>query len=349
MGLQDYTYRLKAMAGDSAPHDELGVSGDLSGGTITLEDRGGGDVAWQVSGGPASVGIPLRSVNQAAAGGGMTIAMTIRMVNYGSVDFAYFIGAGPNAPSSGTDNPGIGFGRTSSGTARARYKAETSTLTWSRATGSDFTVVLTVEMNYSGSSDRMSAQHDATTTTSTATTATASDIDTFWVQGLNSAVIQVKDFVAWGEELSLTDRETLRDNGIRATLDAGDSTPPVLTSPVGTQTGSTTATVGATTDEGNGTLYAVVTTSATAPSAAQIEAGEDHTGAAAAWDGSVAVASPGAKTLNATGLAASTSYYAHLLHVDAAANDSNIVSSAQFTTAAAGGSAALLKLMQTLH
>lgn len=115
---------------------------------------------------------------------------------------------------------------------------------------------------------------------------------------------------------------------------SADTTAPVLTTPTGTATGSSTATVGATTDEGNGTMYAVVTTSATQPSVAQLKAGQDHTGAAAAWGGSVAVSSTGAKTLNATGLTASTTYYGHVVHTDAATNDSNRVSSSSFTTSA---------------
>lgn len=117
---------------------------------------------------------------------------------------------------------------------------------------------------------------------------------------------------------------------------ATDTTAPVLSSPTGSVTTPTTATVGATTDEGNGTMYAVVTTSATQPSVAQIKAGQDHTSAAAAWAGSQAVASAGAKTLNATGLAQNTTFYAHLVHTDAAANDSNRVSSASFTTGQRG-------------
>jgi hypothetical protein len=64
---------------------------------------------------------------------------------------------------------------------------------------------------------------------------------------------------------------------------------PVLTSPVGTSTGSTTATVGATTDTGSGTLYYVVTTSATQPTAAQIKAGQNNTGSAAVASGNQAV------------------------------------------------------------
>lgn len=114
--------------------------------------------------------------------------------------------------------------------------------------------------------------------------------------------------------------------------DAADVTAPTLSSPVGTATGTTTATVGATTDEGNGTMYAVVTVSGTAPSAAQIKAGQDNSGSAAAWNGSQAISSTGAKTFSATGLASATAYYAHVVHTDAASNDSNVVTSSQFTT-----------------
>ena len=120
------------------------------------------------------------------------------------------------------------------------------------------------------------------------------------------------------------------------TSGGGDVTAPVLTSPTGVTTGTTTATVGATTDEDNGTQYAVVTTSATAPSAAQVKAGQDHTGSAAVWAGNAAISTTGAHTHSATGLTASTAYYAHLMHEDAATNQSNVVSSAQFTTNAAG-------------
>lgn len=113
---------------------------------------------------------------------------------------------------------------------------------------------------------------------------------------------------------------------------AADTTAPVLSAPTGAATSSRTATVGATTDEGNGVLYAVVTSSATQPSVAQIKLGQDHTGAAAVWSSTLAISSAGAKTLPATGLAANTAYYAHFVHTDAAANNSNRVTSAAFTT-----------------
>lgn len=114
----------------------------------------------------------------------------------------------------------------------------------------------------------------------------------------------------------------------------GDVTPPTLTSPIGTATGSTTATAGATTDEANGTMYAIVSTSGTAPTATQIQAGQSASGAAAAWSGNQAITTTGAKTLSATGLTASTTYYAHVQHKDAAGNNSTVVTSTSFTTSA---------------
>lgn len=152
---------------------------------------------------------------------------------------------------------------------------------------------------------------------------------------VHNARVQSKSITSTGNTTANFGNATLnRNNAALIVFDetSPDTTAPVLTSPTGTATGSTTATIGATTDEGNGTMYAVVTTSATQPTVAQIKAGQDHTGAAAAWGGGQAISSTGAKTLNATGLTASTNYWGHLVHTDAAANDSNRVTSAQFTT-----------------
>ena len=119
----------------------------------------------------------------------------------------------------------------------------------------------------------------------------------------------------------------------------GDTTAPTLTSPTSASTGSSTGQGTVSTDEGNGTMYSVVSTSVTAPSVAQIQAGNDSTGSAAAWSGNQAIASTGVKTFNATGLTASTGYYFHFQHRDAATNDSTVSTSAQFTTDALGSTA----------
>lgn len=114
----------------------------------------------------------------------------------------------------------------------------------------------------------------------------------------------------------------------------GDTTAPVLFSPACSATSATTASGSVSTDEGNGTLYAVITTSSTAPSVAQIQAGQNHLGAAASWAGSQVVSSTGSKTISPTGLTHSTTYWAHFQHRDAASNDSAVVTSASFTTPA---------------
>ena len=122
----------------------------------------------------------------------------------------------------------------------------------------------------------------------------------------------------------------------------GDTTAPTLTSATGSGTGATTASGGVTTDEANGTLYAVCQLNATgAPSAAQIRAGQNGAGAAAPYATSQSISSTGAKTFNATGLTASTSYKWYFTHRDASNNDSSVVSSSSFSTSASGRTATI--------
>lgn len=137
---------------------------------------------------------------------------------------------------------------------------------------------------------------------------------------------------------------TAPTNAFDITITAVDSTAPTLSSPTGTETGATTADGSVSTNEGNGTLYAVVTTSATPPSAADIR---DGTGAV--YDTIQAVSATGVQNVSATGLSAETTYYWHFLHDDAAANPSNIVSSAGFTTDAAYVPTQMLRVDDLLY
>jgi uncharacterized repeat protein (TIGR02059 family) len=111
----------------------------------------------------------------------------------------------------------------------------------------------------------------------------------------------------------------------------GDVTAPTLSSPTavgGTTSGTGTLTVS--TDEGNGFLYWVVTTTSTSPSAAQVKAGQDSAGATASDSGSAAVSATGVQTLTdaASGLAGDFPYYAHFMHEDSSTNQSTVVSTA---------------------
>jgi len=107
---------------------------------------------------------------------------------------------------------------------------------------------------------------------------------------------------------------------------------PVLTNPTGTKTGFATADGTVDTDTASGVLYAVVTESATQPTEAQIKAGQDHAGASAAFSDSQSISTTGTKSFSASGLTDNTTYYFHYVHTNADDLDSNIVSSASFTT-----------------
>jgi len=112
------------------------------------------------------------------------------------------------------------------------------------------------------------------------------------------------------------------------------SVAPVLSLPTDAATGMTTASGSVSTTGTSGTLYAVITTSSTSPTAAQIKAGQNHLGASAVVAKSQAVSGSGVQTITGgfTGLTASTAYYAHYMHENIAAQQSNVSSADGFTT-----------------
>lgn len=121
-----------------------------------------------------------------------------------------------------------------------------------------------------------------------------------------------------------------------AVATAPDTISPVLSNPTDIPDGVTNTQGDGTvdTDEGDGTLYTVVTESATAPSGDQIVAGTDENDIAATFATSQAVVAPGTQNIAFTGLTASTTYYAHYYQLDSDGNASNIVSGDGFTTIA---------------
>ncbi len=158
----------------------------------------------------------------------------------------------------------------------------------------------------------------------------------------DARVISTSSMIGGGVDTGLTHDITGQSRSVPLSIgiqeeaaSATDTTAPILSAPTGSATSDTTANGGVSTDEGNGTLYAVVTTSSTAPSVAQIQAGQDHTGSAASYATSQAVSAAGVQNVSATGLSPSTTYYWHYQQQDAAGNDSTVVSSESFTTPAA--------------
>lgn len=99
---------------------------------------------------------------------------------------------------------------------------------------------------------------------------------------------------------------------------------PVLSLPTGARNGSQAYTGTVTTDTAGGTLYWTVTQSATPPAASVIKQGQSQS-----------VPAAGLRSVSGAGLSSETTYYVHYLHARNGL-DSAIVTSASFTTEAAG-------------
>jgi hypothetical protein len=111
--------------------------------------------------------------------------------------------------------------------------------------------------------------------------------------------------------------------------DPAASGAPTLTSPTATVAGDTTATVGATVPIATGNLRAVITSSITTPSTAQVIAGQDHTGSTSGvLSGSLAISSTGAKTFNISGLTSGTTRHVYLALEDAGGNSAVVYAGA---------------------
>lgn len=128
-----------------------------------------------------------------------------------------------------------------------------------------------------------------------------------------------------GSESNLVSLWKLENNGNDSA--STDVTAPALTSPTGTQTGTTTASGTVVTDEGSGTLYHLASINAS-ESAASVKAASSQ-----------AVSASGSQSVSFVGLNSATTYYAHYCHADAAGNDSAVSTSAGFTTASAAATA----------
>lgn len=116
----------------------------------------------------------------------------------------------------------------------------------------------------------------------------------------------------------------------------GDVTAPVFSSPTAVKNGYNAFTASVAIDE-QCDVSCVLTSSATAPTQAQVVAGQDHTGGSALYSETQPGVSTG--TVNMGGVIpnapGSTDYYAHFAGADMAGNPSNVVSAAKFTTDAA--------------
>jgi hypothetical protein len=227
MGILDYIYRLKPEAGDTSPHNEIGAGEVLSGGTITLVDRGGGDYAWQFAGGLASIGIPSHTTTGSTTGTGFTMAVTLKVTVYPATNFAAILAYSPDT----TPTNGMHIDREAAGSLRARVNTSPTQSIGATATTLDRTYVIRLETSSTSAQDflRIWLQQTGRVGTSADLSSsgvnfTSVSVDTLLVNATDSCVPQVKDWVIWHEQLSDADCAALAD-GLRTQLDGGGGSP----------------------------------------------------------------------------------------------------------------------------
>lgn len=131
--------------------------------------------------------------------------------------------------------------------------------------------------------------------------------------------------IVHNRKLTEAEQKSLTSNPWQVFNAGEDTVAPTLTNQTASATGATTASGSVTTNEANGTLYWLVSSNPTATVAA-VKAGFSQ-----------AVTAAGVKTVTLSGLTASTNYYVHFVHTDAAGHDSTVASSAMFTTSVPAG------------
>jgi len=128
-----------------------------------------------------------------------------------------------------------------------------------------------------------------------------------------------------------TDASGFPTTGPKRTVNVVPPVGPVLSGAGSSSVTGNSASISVTTDTANGTLYWVVSTSSTPPTVAQIQAGNDSTGAAAKASGNQAVSVTGAQSANVSGLSTGVTYFAYFTHANRYGY-SSAVASASFTT-----------------
>lgn len=224
MGLMDFTYRLKAESGDTNPVDEVGGSITLTGGTITLQSNGGSDYAWQFVGAATATG-PSKAITAETDGGGITIAVRLKIVSASSTGGATYAAWKENSA-----NPyALSVARNSGTEVKGRYRTgaginDTST---NYTHGSGFvTYVVKLRCLAASTSDAIQVWRSdgsgSTTPDMASSNFTAGNLTVInLVAGVSDATVQISDWVLWSEELTAQECADLAVNGIRTELDGG--------------------------------------------------------------------------------------------------------------------------------
>jgi hypothetical protein len=337
MALNDFVFRIKPTAGHTVPTDlvtntaVLGTVGGSPSTTITKFDKGGGLFAWRFLNGIVSGAVPTAistlNLNNGSGDAGATLVIRGRILTDGfSISDVCLFQVGTST----SRFEGLSVTRTSATETSCNYGGV------STGAGPDpndlRNYVVRILPNASGDNDHIESWHTTPGRVGTApnlaptqTLRSGTALTTLLVYpGGNGYEIELEDVVFYRGAKTNAECALLADTANLDTILVTDTTPPTLTSPTGTQTGTTTASGTVSTNEGNGTLYRRASTNAT-ETVATVKAAALTT----------TVTATGTQSVAFTGLTAATTYFAHYVHTDAAGNDSTRVSSSSFTTATA--------------
>ena len=215
-------YELAPQAGDVSPHNEINTSEILSGGTIALVDRGGGDYAWQFSGTNSLATIANRVYTPGAAAGGFTMAITVKVTAAASAFSRY-----ASMQVSSSTGEYLGVGENGSNNMRARFVASSSGSNAFSGIGStEVTIVARVTTagagaevleSWKGVVGRSGTAPDVSTAMASGLSRTFNQI----TAGGGSGTVQIKRLVFWNEELSNADCALIADDPATALAIAG--------------------------------------------------------------------------------------------------------------------------------
>jgi hypothetical protein len=209
-------FRMRAQSGQAAPINEVGANETLSGsGSLSLVTAGDHH-AWRLSGGGASAAVPSETIAQATDGGGVTIAMRMRIPTFNGTAFDSLVGFSTDA----TPSNGVFVGQAGAGTTiRARYKTE-MTAAIGTIGNSEFTIVIRAKMLAATGSDLVEVwigttgrpDTDPDFVSAAATNATTAVLDTIAWLTAGSGVIEVANQVVFSTERTNTECANLADD-----------------------------------------------------------------------------------------------------------------------------------------
>lgn len=241
--------RIKPQVGQAVVTNEIGGGAFTGTGTPTLVDIGA-EKAWAIAGGTSLLLAATKSVSSTTDGGGITLAVRLRVRNYGTTNDAPLVGMTSDSTSTSTIGGAMVKKYVANNACRPVYGTNTLVPGLSvLALNAVQTVVYTAAMLNATSQDQGKLWYDRTDRVGTDPDAVSSLANASSLSLINAFInssatmeYDILDVCVWDRELTPAEAATVADD-IRGAIDGG-GTDPTGTVTIGTiTTNSTGATV----------------------------------------------------------------------------------------------------------